>query len=87
MSGKEIRQKILSAKPWTHVRYHTGVNTKGCDPDTLAVVRRLYDEGRIELVQKRNGPFFDHMAIRRPNPIKRLEEHTFGYYGFSSWAR
>lgn len=66
--GTSIRKALESAAPGTAIVYHTGVKLTDCP--VLKDVRRLYDEGRAELVQRRVPEGFDYIVQIRRNPVK-----------------
>lgn len=64
----QIRNALERATAGTSVIYHVGVNLKGAP--NVGLVRRLYDAGRVELVQRRVDDGFAYIAQFRRNPIK-----------------
>ncbi len=60
-----ISQALASAKPGAAVTYHLNASLKGCPH--LDQVRRLYDKGHVDLVQKRvvDGGFAYIAQFRR----------------------
>lgn len=79
---RNLRDKILATAPWDPVPYHRGAALKGVDPEKLLTVRRMYDEGEIELTQRRvNKMTFEYLAHKLSKPVKRPVEQTFRYAG------
>ena len=64
------------------ITYHLGASLKGCNAAHLAQVRRLYDAGRVDLVQKRVDEGFAYVAQFRRQHAKVLE--TFASVGLLS---
>jgi hypothetical protein len=67
---------FASARPNDTFCYHVGTNLtvpREADPETLAIIRQFYNEGRIELVQRPAGPRpaaprlseYEHLAVKR----------------------
>lgn len=69
-----------SAHPGTSLVYHRG--TGGWLPKTQAVrdVRRLYDQGLVDLVQRRVSGGFEYVAIKRWRRAKVRLEDSFGFW-------
>ncbi len=77
-----IREMILATKPEEPVVYHRGAALKGVDPKKLLTVRKMYDEGEIELTMRRvNSLTFEYRAHKLSRPAKRPLEQTFRYAG------
>ena len=66
MSG--VHAALQAATPGSSVVYHVGARLAGCKH--VDQVRRLYDAGRVELVQRRVDEGFAYIAQFRRNPIK-----------------
>lgn len=75
--GTSIRKALESATPGTAIVYHTGTKLAGCP--VLKDVRRLYDAGRVELVQARVPEGFAYIAQFRRIPARVFE--TFASVG------
>lgn len=72
-----IEQKLHLAEPGTKLVYHVGHTTKHCR--YLDIVRKLYDEGRAELAQRRAGEAFAfEIQFRRKRKVPPFE-HSFKY--------
>lgn len=79
---RNLRDEIMAAAPWEPIPYHRGAALKGIDPEKLLIVRKLYDEGTIELTQRRvNAMTFEYRAHRLSVPVKRPSELTFRFAG------
>lgn len=77
-----LRDEILAASPSKPVPYHRGAALKGADPEKLSTVRKLYDEGEIELTMRRvNVLTFEYRAHKLSQKVKRPVEQTFRYAG------
>ena len=63
-----VRNALERASAGTSVIYHVGVNLKGVP--NVGLVRRLYDAGRVDLVQRRVDDGFAYIAQFRRNPVK-----------------
>lgn len=63
-----VHAALAAATPGSSVVYHVGTRLAGCEH--LDQVRRLYDAGRVELVQRRVDDGFAYIAQFRRNPIK-----------------
>lgn len=59
---------LQAATPGSSVVYHVGARLAGCKH--VDQVRRLYDAGRVELVQRRVDEGFAYIAQFRRNPVK-----------------
>lgn len=79
--GTSIRKALESAAPGTAIVYHTGAKLADCP--VLKDVRRLYDEGRAELVQRRVPEGFDYIVQIRRNPVKVLNLWRFADAGLA----
>lgn len=77
MSG--VYAALQAATPGTSVVYHVGARLAGCKH--VDQVRRLYDAGRVELVQRRVDEGFAYIAQFRRNPDKRLAYWRFADAG------
>ena len=66
MSG--VQTALQAATPGSSVVYHVGVRLAGCKH--VDQVRRLYDAGRVELVQRRVDEGFAYIAQFRRRPVK-----------------
>jgi hypothetical protein len=79
---RNIRDEILAADPSKPVPYHRGAALKGAEPEKLLAVRKLYDEGEIELTMRRvNVLTFEYRAHKLSKPVKRPVEQTFRFAG------
>lgn len=57
-----------AARPCETLTYHRGWHLfePRAEPETIEAVRVLYNDGLIELVQKRHGPRdYEYLAVRR----------------------
>lgn len=71
----QIRNALERASAGTSVIYHVGVNLKGVR--NVEMVRRLYDAGRVDLVQRRVDNGFAYIAIFRYQTAKISSFNTF----------
>lgn len=79
---RNLREEILAATPSKPVPYHRGAALKGVKPENLRIVRKLYDEGLIELTMRRiNAITFEYRAHKLLRSVKRPVEQTFRYAG------
>lgn len=79
---RNLRNEILAAAPWEPVPYHRGAALKDVDPYELATVRKMYDDGEIELTMRRvNVLTFEYRAHKLSQKVKRPVEQTFRYAG------
>lgn len=67
------------AYPGERVRYASG--TAGFLPKTRLVTqaRALYDEGMIDLVQKRSSTGYEYLAVKRRRKAEIRRENTFAF--------
>lgn len=79
MSG--IYAALQAATPGSSVVYHVGARLAGCKH--VDQVRRLYDAGRVELVQRRVDEGFAYIAIFRYKPAKISSFNTFRDVGLA----
>lgn len=63
-----VRNALQAATLGSSVVYHVGARLAGCKH--VDQVRRLYDAGRVELVQRRVDEGFAYIAQFRRNPVK-----------------
>ncbi len=63
-----IHAALQAATPGSSVVYHVGARLTGCKH--VDQVRRLYDAGRVELVQRRVDEGFAYIAQFRRSPVK-----------------
>lgn len=79
---RNLRDEIMAAAPWEPIPYHRGAALKGADPEKLLIVRKMYDEGEIELTMRRvNALTFEYRAHKLSRPAKRPLEQTFRFAG------
>lgn len=64
----DVHTALQAATPGSSVVYHVGASLAGCKH--VDQVRRLYDAGRVELVQRRVDEGFAYIAQFRRNPVK-----------------
>lgn len=79
--GATVHEALQRATPGTAIIYHTGATLAGCP--VLKNVRRLYDEGRAELVQRRVPEGFAYIVQIRRNPVKVLNSWRFADAGLA----
>ena len=75
MTAAHAHAALAAATAGTSVIYHVGVNLKGVP--NVGLVRRLYDAGRVELVQRRVDNGFAYIAIFRYQTAKISSFNTF----------
>lgn len=79
--GRTVREALTRAVPGQSVVYHTGAKLSGCAH--VRDVRRLYDAGKVDLVQRRVPEGFDYIAIFRRSPARIGFYNTFSEAGLA----
>lgn len=72
-------KKLLKAEPGTSVVYHEGQGIAGAI--ALEHIRRLYDEGRVDLAQRRSSKGFQYIVQFRRKPTVIPDYGTFKFAG------
>lgn len=70
---------IRDAKPGEELIYCSGEEMKR-DSATSRMLRRFYDEGKIELYQRRARGGFDYIAFKRREAARVPREYQFASY-------